>query len=342
MGNAPSSASASHHHRIRAWLIVGAGLLFLRLRGQQHRYGYQWPSLISLNERLRLYDPSTLITASFLSAYILNHLSLLTGFNAPIQSLTTEPDLHYSPSFSRARHFLTAFDAGVLSCLHIPVSSLRHTLTFILGVYYLFARGSAELKMHHFRSCISIQQIKECWEKGNTNPMLRWMNKLGRERICCDSHILSVTVPDENRDGDHERPTRQIECYLYYDREKKYLSEETRLIFDCPGGGFIAMSPLHHADYLCYWAKKLQVPIIAVNYRKAPTSPWPAGLNDCYDVYKAIIQSEGHCIGLNHERQRLRIAVVGDSSGGNLAAAITLKAIEESQTNSDTAPPEHD
>ena len=80
--------------------------------------------------------------------------------------------------------------------------------------------------------------------------------------------------------------------------------------------------------------------MLSINYAKAPEQPYPAGLLDCYDVYRALVDSEGRAIGMNGGGEdgadgaggeRLRIALVGDSSGGNLAAALTLKAIDNGQ-----------
>lgn len=40
------------------------------------------------------------------------------------------------------------------------------------------------------------------------------------------------------------------------------------------------MGPKHHADYLARWAKMLEVPILSVDYRKAPEHPYPSAFND--------------------------------------------------------------
>ena len=66
---------------------------------------------------------------------------------------------------------------------------------------------------------------------------------------------------------------------------------------------------------------------------QAPEDPYPAGLLDSYEVYRQLVETEGRVVGMNEadEGTKLRVALVGDSSGGNLAAALTLKAIVNGQ-----------
>lgn len=47
------------------------------------------------------------------------------------------------------------------------------------------------------------------------------------------------------------------------------------------------------------WADTLGIPILSVNYRKAPENPYPAGFNDCFDVYELLVTTQGQCIGAN-------------------------------------------
>lgn len=57
----------------------------------------------------------------------------------------------------------------------------------------------------------------------------------------------------------------------------------------------------------------------AVDYRLPPDHPYPAGLDDCLAVYRALLR----------ERMPENIAIGGASAGGNLAPATVLRARDE-------------
>lgn len=87
------------------------------------------------------------------------------------------------------------------------------------------------------------------------------------------------------------------------------------------GGGFVAGSPSSHEIYLREWAKQTKALVFTVDYSKAPESKYPVAVNECYYVYKKIVQGKT----FNFEPEK--IVVAGDSAGANLAMAVTMKAI---------------
>jgi acetyl esterase/lipase len=82
------------------------------------------------------------------------------------------------------------------------------------------------------------------------------------------------------------------------------------------GGGFIAVTP-EAAENVCrLLAQKSGALVVSVDYRLAPEHPFPAGLEDCWDVVQNVHDSAADW-GVNPRR----LAVSGDSAGGNLSAA---------------------
>eukprot|EP00002_Diphylleia_rotans_P040965 TRINITY_DN984_c0_g1_i1.p1 TRINITY_DN984_c0_g1~~TRINITY_DN984_c0_g1_i1.p1 ORF type:complete len:584 (-),score=127.55 TRINITY_DN984_c0_g1_i1:2193-3944(-) len=97
---------------------------------------------------------------------------------------------------------------------------------------------------------------------------------------------------------------------------------ETPLIVHFHGGGFMAMSPASHQTYTRRWVNQTNLPLVSVDYRKAPEHPYPAAHFDCISFYQWLLEYS-HALGI---RMR-KIIFVGDSAGGNLVISTCLKAI---------------
>jgi acetyl esterase len=89
------------------------------------------------------------------------------------------------------------------------------------------------------------------------------------------------------------------------------------------GGGWSKCNIETH-DYICrYIAKGSNSIVVSVGYRLAPEYKFPIGLEDCYD---ALVWVEKNAKTINADPSR--IAVAGDSAGGNLATVVCLLAKE--------------
>ncbi|TAL39872.1 MAG: alpha/beta hydrolase [Spirochaetes bacterium] len=87
------------------------------------------------------------------------------------------------------------------------------------------------------------------------------------------------------------------------------------------GGGWVQGSVETH-DGLCrILAKKSGAVVISVEYRLAPENPYPAAIDD---AYAALLWVRANSEQLHADPAK--IAVAGDSAGGNLAAAVCLMA----------------
>ncbi|CAI9723045.1 hormone-sensitive lipase isoform X1 [Octopus vulgaris] len=95
------------------------------------------------------------------------------------------------------------------------------------------------------------------------------------------------------------------------------------LLFHIHGGGFVAQSSKSHEVYLRQWAHDLKVPIVSVDYSLAPENPFPRALEECFYLYAWVLKNPEQ-VGWTGER----ICFTGDSAGGNLVLAVTLRAID--------------
>jgi acetyl esterase len=82
------------------------------------------------------------------------------------------------------------------------------------------------------------------------------------------------------------------------------------------GGGWV-MGDLDTGDADCRsLASRCNAVVVSVNYRLAPEYPFPCGLDDCVEAIEWVISNADRLGG-----DARRVALVGVSSGGNLAAA---------------------
>ena len=87
-----------------------------------------------------------------------------------------------------------------------------------------------------------------------------------------------------------------------------------RILLHFHGGGFILGSARGNASFSTQVAEFSGLEVISVDYRLAPESPFPAGLDDALAVYCALASEYGPgCIG-----------VFGESAGGGLTASLAL------------------
>ncbi len=92
------------------------------------------------------------------------------------------------------------------------------------------------------------------------------------------------------------------------------------------GGAFFSGSIESHDEVVRPISMESGYKIISVDYRLAPEHPFPAGLEDCYNVTKWATE---HQEELKWDGKNLAIA--GDSSGGNLVAAVSYLARDKKE-----------
>ncbi len=91
------------------------------------------------------------------------------------------------------------------------------------------------------------------------------------------------------------------------------------VLFDIHGGGFVS-----GGGEMCELLAKLRATgysaeIYSVDYRLAPENPYPAALEDCMAAYRQVLSAH----------PASAVVMSGSSAGGNLAAAVMMRAQDE-------------
>lgn len=198
---------------------------------------------------------------------------------------------------------------------------LRDLCSIMFSIYYLFAADRADEKVTRVRGALTLDHLRVSWNKGTT-PYLKFLNSLMRPRLMkYPPRAIRIPRPPGS---DYKEP---VQGWLYFDGPLSALKGQQKVVLDIPGGGFVAMDPRTNDDKLFAWAGKTRLPVLSLDYGKAPERPYPYALNECYDVYRTIISSRGRCVGLSGEVMPSMV-VTGDSAGGTLAAGTVLQIIE--------------
>ena len=129
------------------------------------------------------------------------------------------------------------------------------------------------------------------------------------------AHIRDIAVPG----ADGPRPAR-----IYADREPHQLP----VILWLHGGGH-TLGSIDGYDSICRrLARESKCMLVSLDYRLAPENKFPAALDD---AFAALLWLQQHATELGGDSNRL--AVAGDSAGGNLSAVCALLARDHGMTS---------
>ena len=129
--------------------------------------------------------------------------------------------------------------------------------------------------------------------------------------------IFHKTIDYKIYNGDYEVPVR-----IYLPREK--VTEDLPVFLFFHGGGWVTDCIDNYERICARLASATEHIVVSVEYRLAPEHPFPTAFMDCYAVAKAIYTNR-FILNVNPQR----ITLIGDSAGGNLAAAVSLKARDD-------------
>ncbi len=203
---------------------------------------------------------------------------------------------------------------------------LRDLASIVFTAHYLFAAEQADEKVRKVRGTLTVEHLRCSWNK-TTTPYLSVLTRLMRPKLTrYPPRAVRIPRPAESS---YKEP---VSAWLFFDGPLSALKNHTKIVLDFPGGGYVAMTPRHHDDKLFAWAGRTGLPVLSLDYRKAPEYPYPYALNECYDVYHTLVVTQGRCIGLAGQVAP-RIILTGDSAGGNFATGVVLMILQSAGTD---------
>ncbi|MBY5934945.1 alpha/beta hydrolase [Tateyamaria omphalii] len=120
-----------------------------------------------------------------------------------------------------------------------------------------------------------------------------------------------VMITPHSCDG----PNGPIPCEIH--RPNALPNTDAPVLIFYHGGGHVGGSLTSHRDICRQLAYEVNMAVVAVDYRLAPEFKFPVGINDCIAAFDAIARD---AVSLGFDPKR--IAVGGDSAGGNAAAIV--------------------
>ncbi|MDR1512494.1 MAG: alpha/beta hydrolase [Propionibacteriaceae bacterium] len=132
-----------------------------------------------------------------------------------------------------------------------------------------------------------------------------------------DVRIATLWLP-----GPDGAPPVKVKVY----RVTEPASAPRPVLVYCHGGGWTlgSVDSAENDSHCAHLAKGGGAVVVSVDYRLAPENRFPAGLEDCYAALEWV-SANADLLGADPRR----LAVGGGSAGGNLSAAVALKARDE-------------
>jgi acetyl esterase len=144
----------------------------------------------------------------------------------------------------------------------------------------------------------------------------RRLFRAGREVLGADPQPVALL-----RDLEAPRPDGGAIPLRLYRGAGTQASEALPVLVYFHGGGWV-IGDLESHDPVCrHLANRARCAVVSVDYRLAPEHKFPAAVEDCFAA-TAWVAGAGPALGIDAGR----LAVGGDSAGGNLAAVVSILA----------------
>lgn len=146
---------------------------------------------------------------------------------------------------------------------------------------------------------------------GDVDAWRAFIAELDRDLLPIAEYWLDPAIPME---------TKEIAgVTVHFARPVGHDPTDLRVYVEIHGGGLVSGAGAFCHASAAIAAARHGVQAVAIDYRMPPDHPFPAALDDCVAVYRHLTEHHGAD----------RLIVGGASAGGNLAAALMLRARDE-------------
>jgi len=165
-----------------------------------------------------------------------------------------------------------------------------------------------------------VQVLLDMLDERNTPPTYGTTPEVAREQYLALTEMMD---PDEVGDTENfaiEGPAGAIPVRAYVPEGEGPFP----VLVYYHGGGWVIGDLDTHENVCTALCARSETVVLSVDYRLAPENPFPAAVEDAYATAEWAAEFAGDISG-----DPGRVAVGGDSAGGNLTAAVTLMAKDQ-------------
>lgn len=155
--------------------------------------------------------------------------------------------------------------------------------------------------------------------ESNTPGLGEGSPEQGREIFAAITSLLGLPAPKVKQISEIQipGPNGDIRSKIIFPAGENGDAVKLPILIYYHGGGWVIGSPETHIGEACFYANEANCIVVVPDYRLAPEHPFPAAPQDCYAVLEWVADNAADIGG-----DASKIAVGGDSAGGNLSAVV--------------------